>query len=96
MSNRETFPSSLFPLRGDLKAEAGATTVKVIAIQGIPVAVTVPTDTELLRYISANGDWEPSPDACTVILVNDVPASDDPVIYVNGLFVKVNAVQVLP
>jgi hypothetical protein len=35
--NRQVFPSSLFPLRGDISAEAGATSVTVQGIQGIPV-----------------------------------------------------------
>jgi hypothetical protein len=37
MANRETYPSSLFPLRGDLRAEAGATTVEVIGLEGTPI-----------------------------------------------------------
>lgn len=39
MANRETYPASLFPLRGDLSAEAGATTVKVIGLQGTPLSM---------------------------------------------------------
>lgn len=37
MANRETFPASLFPLRGDVSAEAGATTVTVIGLDGTPI-----------------------------------------------------------
>lgn len=37
MANREVYPSSLFPLRGDLSAEAGATTVQVIGLDGTPI-----------------------------------------------------------
>lgn len=37
MANRETYPASLFPLRGDLSAEAGATTVQVIGLDGTPI-----------------------------------------------------------
>ena len=37
MANRCVYPSSLFPLRGDLSAEAGATSVLVTGIQGTPV-----------------------------------------------------------
>lgn len=36
MANREVYPASLFPLRGDLSAEAGATTVQVVGVNGIP------------------------------------------------------------
>ncbi len=32
MANRQVWPASLFPLRGDLLAEAGATTVTVVGI----------------------------------------------------------------
>lgn len=35
--NRQVFPSSLFPLRGDLLAEAGATSVVVVGVQTIPI-----------------------------------------------------------
>ncbi len=35
--NRQVFPAALFPLRGDISAEAGATSVTVQGIQGIPV-----------------------------------------------------------
>ena len=35
--NRCVYPASLFPLRGDLLAEAGATTVTVVGIQQIPI-----------------------------------------------------------
>ena len=37
MSNRQVYPSSLFPLRGDVSAEAGATSVLVTGIQGTPI-----------------------------------------------------------
>ncbi|PWT75533.1 MAG: hypothetical protein C5B59_08625 [Bacteroidetes bacterium] len=39
--NRETYPASLFPLRGDVSAEAGATTVTVVGINGTPFG-TIP------------------------------------------------------
>ena len=34
---RQVYPSSLFPLRGDVSAEAGATSVLVTGIQGTPI-----------------------------------------------------------
>ena len=37
MSNRQVFPSALFPLRGDISAESGATTVTVVGVQKIPI-----------------------------------------------------------
>ena len=58
--NRETFPSALFPLRGDLNAEAGATTVEVIGLQNIPIKANPLTDGTVPTYVAANGDieWE--------------------------------------
>ena len=58
--NRETFPSALFPLRGDLNAEAGATTVEVIGLQNIPIKANPRTDGTVPTYVAANGDieWE--------------------------------------
>jgi hypothetical protein len=35
--NRQVYPSSLFPLRGDVSAEANAISVRVIGVQGIPI-----------------------------------------------------------
>jgi hypothetical protein len=37
MSNRMTYPASLFPLRGDISAEAGQVAVEVIGIQTYPI-----------------------------------------------------------
>ncbi len=57
--NRQVFPSSLFPLRGDISAEAGATSVTVTGIQGIPV-ISPPVEPEgndTLFYNSYSNDW---------------------------------------
>ena len=59
MANRCVYPSSLFPLRGDLSAEAGATSVLVTGIQGIPV-ISPPTEPDGLDtffYDSYNNEW---------------------------------------
>lgn len=56
--NRETYPSSLFPLRGDLSAESGATSVVVTGIQEQPVDPTVPLPQQLLVY-GSDGVWHP-------------------------------------
>jgi len=39
MANRETYPAALFPLRGDLSAEAGAVSVEVIGLDGTPINI---------------------------------------------------------
>ena len=58
--NRQVWPSALFPLRGDVSAEAGQVLVTVIGLQTRPVVATLPTDQQVLVYIGANSDWEPS------------------------------------
>lgn len=72
MGNRQVWPSSLFPLRGDLSAEAGATTVKVIGIQGTPVSNVAPTTTnQTLIYNSGTNQYAPG------ILLPELVASVD-------------------
>lgn len=57
--NRQCFPSSLFPLRGDISAEAGATTVTVIGIQKIPVVSppVEPVDGDTFVYNAYTNQW---------------------------------------
>src|ERR1035437_3968513 len=56
--NRESYPASLFPLCGDLSAEAGATTVEVIGLQNIPIAPNPLTEWAVLTNRPSNGDLE--------------------------------------
>ena len=58
MANSEVYPSSLFPLRGDLSAESGATTVEVIGLQTIPIAPNPYTDKAVPTYVLSNDDIE--------------------------------------
>ena len=57
--NRQCFPASLFPMRGDVSAEAGATTIQVIGLQGIPIISppVEPVGLDTLFYDSYNNDW---------------------------------------
>lgn len=81
MANRETFPASLFPLRGDVSAESGAVAVIVTGIQQTPVDPTVPTAGQIL-VADSTPNWVPrSINAC--ISVNSIPVSDDYSISVN-------------
>ena len=75
--NRESYPSSLFPLRGDLSAEAGATTVEVTGLQNIPLKANPLVDGAVPTYVSANGDieWLASVGDAPV-LINGLPAGD--------------------
>jgi hypothetical protein len=56
--NRESYPSSEFPLRGDLSAEAGDVIVEVIGLQHIPIAPNPPTQWAVLTDVPSNGDLE--------------------------------------
>ena len=57
--NRQVYPSSLFPLRGDISAEVGATTVTVTGIQQIPVVSppVEPNDGDTFFYSAYNNEW---------------------------------------
>jgi hypothetical protein len=80
MSNRETYPSQLFPLRGDVSAEAGDTSVTVVGIQTTPVESTAPTDGNAL--VAFSGEWVlHTLDGS--IMVNGLPKSDDYDVGVN-------------
>ena len=59
MANRQVYPSSLFPLRGDVSAESGATSVLVTGIQGIPVISppTEPASLDTFFYDSYTNEW---------------------------------------
>lgn len=95
MANRECYPSSLFPLRGDLSAEAGATSVNVVGIQTIPVSSlvgTAPVDGLVLGYAAVNGDIEQMGTAG--IAVNGVMVSMDYDIFVNRTLVQVNGASI--
>jgi hypothetical protein len=92
--NRQTYPATQAPLTGDISGPAGATQVAVVGIRGIPVSSATPTDMQLLRFIAANGDWEPSNDGNTAIYLNGFPVSDDYLVYVNPVtpIITVNGV----
>jgi hypothetical protein len=57
--NRQVWPASLFPLRGDISAESGATTVTVQGLQNIPIIAppVEPAGLDTLFYDSYNNDW---------------------------------------
>ena len=82
MANRESFPSSLFPLRGDVSAEAGAVTARVIGLQTVAISATAPVDTNALVLL--DGVWTPyTLDGS--ILVDGAPVSDDYNFFCNGV-----------
>lgn len=79
MSNREVYPSALFPNRGDLSAEAGDVTTTVVGIQTTPVASTTPTvGQSLIAIDDGTGSviWTPE-SAGDWVMINGIPVSDD-------------------
>jgi hypothetical protein len=58
VSNRQVFPSQLFPLRGDISAEAGAVSVRVIGIQGTAVSNVTPLDQQSIVFVAADNQFE--------------------------------------
>lgn len=86
MSNRESYPASLFPLRGDLSAEAGATSVTVQGLQTVPISTQLPDGSAAVGVAPAlvalggsniaQATWTPVP-LDNSILVESVPVSDD-------------------
>jgi hypothetical protein len=80
--NRETYPSSLFPLRGDISAEAGAVTVEVIGLQNVPLGPLV--DGGVPTYDAAGDiiNWQASGGG-SAILCNGTMVSSDYLILCN-------------
>jgi hypothetical protein len=91
MANRECYPASLFPLRGDLSAEPGATTVKVIGIQTIPIDKPIsPTDdAKVATYIDADHriEWKAaSAGVAAAVKINGVGVSTDKQFGINATY----------
>lgn len=89
MANQETYPASLFPLRGDVSAESGNVTVEVIGLQRIPIAPNPLTDGAVPTYVAANNDieWLSSNNGGTSVFVNGVLVSQDYLILCDTAFV---------
>jgi len=85
--NSETYGGGpgLYPLRGDVSAESGATTVEVIGLQNVLIAPQPNIDGAVPTYVSANGDieWIVPVTSGQAILVNGVGESADYLIFVN-------------
>lgn len=89
--NRETYPASLFPLRGDLSAEAGATTVEVIGIRTIPTDKPIsPTDDgNVATYVDIDHriEWKPPGGGGipAAVKINGVGVSTDKQVFINAV-----------
>ncbi len=89
MSNREVYPAQLFPLRGDLSAEAGNVIVEVIGLQNIPIAPNPLTDGAVPTFVAANADieWLVGGGGGAAILMNGRLVSPDYLILCDTAFV---------
>ena len=86
--NRETYPASLFPLRGDVSAEAGATAVAVTGLQNVPISTVAPTDKQALVFdatLGIAGEWTPGiGGSASYFEVNGTGVSQDGLFFVDG------------
>ena len=82
--NRETYPASLFPLRGDLSAEAGATTAKVVGIQTIPIDEPT-SDGTVATYVATDGRIEWKAGGGNAVQINGVGVSSDKLFFIDGV-----------
>ena len=85
MANRQTFPSSLFPLQGDVSAEAGSISVEVIGLQNIPIAPNPLVNGAVPTYVAANNDIEWLVANGSAVEINGVGVSPDKKIFINGV-----------
>jgi hypothetical protein len=89
MANQETYPASLFPLRGDLSAESGNVIVEVIGLQHIPIAPNPLIDGAVPTYVAANNDieWLVGSNAGSSVFANGNLVSEDYLILCDTAFV---------
>jgi hypothetical protein len=74
MPNQESFPSSLFPLRGDISAESGDVSVEVIGLQTVPLGPLVDGGSPVYHAINNIINWEPS--GTSPVQINGVNSGD--------------------
>jgi hypothetical protein len=80
MANREVYPSSLFPLRGDVTGVAGSVDVTVVGIQTESVSDVTPVTAQGLLF---NGSEYAIAYINSQFQVNGIAVSDDYTIAVN-------------
>jgi hypothetical protein len=81
--NRECISpgGGVYPITGDATSTAGSPTVRVVGLQGTPVANAGLYSGQVLQYSADENSWVPVLEA--QILCNGVAISDDPNISVN-------------
>jgi hypothetical protein len=91
MANAQTFPSSLFPLRGDISAEAGQVVVTVIGLQGLPFSpqplTSLPGDGAVPTFVAADADiqWLVPTGGGSAVEINGVGVSEDKQFFINAV-----------
>lgn len=90
MSNRQCYPAdALFPLRGDVSAEAGATIVTVQGIQTVPIDQPIsPTDDlKVATYVDADHriEWKTGGGGGSAVEINGVGVSADKQFFINAV-----------
>ena len=86
--NRQIFPSSLFPLDGDISAGAGATTVEVVGLQTIPFSAAPTEAGQVPTYDPVAGtiDWDLASGGIPAsIEIEGVGTAIDDQIFINGV-----------
>lgn len=93
--NREIYPSSVYPITGDVVSTAGTAPVKVTGLQGVPVINPFLTGGlfggQTLQFNTVNRGWTAT--LIASIQINNVTVSDDYSVSVNAIKqIKVNGV----
>jgi len=76
MPNQETYPASLFPLRGDVSAESGNVKVKVIGLQTVPLGPLVDKGSPVYDATNNIIQWKLLGTSATAIQINGIGAGD--------------------
>ena len=83
MPNSQIFPSSTYPITGDVQSAPGSPSVAVVAIQRFPVSATTPLSGQVLADIA--GVWTPAGVVSdnASIEVNGASVSDDYWVFIS-------------
>jgi hypothetical protein len=60
MPNQQLFPSSTYPITGDVQSAPGSPLVTVQGFQQTPVVPTKPTDGQVYVYVASINAWVPA------------------------------------
>jgi len=60
MPNQQLYPSSTYPITGDVQSTPGSPNVKVTGFQTTPVAPNKPNDGQVYVYVASINQWVPA------------------------------------